>query len=71
LWSHEVCKADMATNVGDEIFLLSVGLVNINYTRWLQFWLCLPQIKHGYILLHCVHRNYEIFTFWLATNLAV
>ena len=28
-----MCKADMATNVGDRIFLLSVGLVNINYTK--------------------------------------
>jgi len=39
LWNHEVCKTDTVTNVGDESFLLSGGIVNINYTRWLIFWL--------------------------------
>ena len=70
----EVCKADTATNVGGKILSLSVGIVNINYTRWLLFWLSSTNqtwLHHNDGNFHYVYRNYEIYTFWLATNLTL
>jgi hypothetical protein len=75
LWSHEFCKADVATNFGDEPFLLSVGIVYINYTKMAAILVMSSTNKtwlhHNDGILGFVYRNYEIFTFWLATNLAV
>jgi hypothetical protein len=75
LWNREVCKADVATNFGDESFLLRAGLETVTCTKMAAA-LLIPSahqtwLPHKDDIRRNVYRNYEICTFWLATNLAL